>query len=77
MQPIVNRLEDNYQTQVTFLQFNALDDAEGEQLFTQLSLPGHPSILIYNEEGNQVYRGIGIIDEGRLEQEIVAAIQNE
>lgn len=70
MQPIVNGLQNEYNTRVEFITYNALDNAEGEAFFQRLGLPGHPSIVIYSVDGQQVYLGIGIIDEEQLQEEI-------
>jgi len=77
MQPIVNGLEADYSIEMTFWRLNALDGGEGEQIFNQLGLPGHPSILIFDRDGSQVYRGVGIVDEDVLQQEISAVLQRE
>ncbi|MBE0689625.1 MAG: hypothetical protein IH587_05830 [Anaerolineae bacterium] len=70
MQPIVNGLQEQYGTQVEFHELNALDGAEGERLFDQLALPGHPSVLIYAADGQRVYWGIGLVDGQQLQSEI-------
>lgn len=70
MEPIVNGLKVDFENQVTFLDFNARDGGDGEQLFSQLSLPGHPSFVIYDAAGTEVYRSLGIVEEGELLGEI-------
>ena len=70
MQPIVNGLQAEFDNQVEFLSFNALDNADGEAIFAQLGLRGHPSILIYAVDGQQAYQGLGIIDEEALRGQI-------
>lgn len=76
MQPIVNRLEDAYQDQVSFVALDARDGGDGEQIFNQLSLPGHPTILLYSATGEQAYRGVGVLTEAQLEEQIQMAIVN-
>jgi len=76
MEPIVNGLKVDFENQVTFLDFNARDSADGEQLFSQLSLPGHPSFVIYDADGTEVYRSLGIVEEAELLDEI-EAVANE
>lgn len=74
MQPIVNGLETDYGTEMTFLRLDARDGGEGQQLFSQLGLPGHPSILIFDVTGERVYRGVGIISDEQLREAITMAI---
>ena len=61
MQPIVNGLEDEY-TNITFVSLNPLDNADGESLFDQLALRGHPAILVFDASGQEIYRGYGVIE---------------
>ena len=74
MQPIVNGLEEDYSEQVSFIYLDALDGADGEQYFHSLGLPGHPSFLIYDETGERVYQGVGIISDEQLREAITATI---
>jgi hypothetical protein len=69
MQPIVNGLQEEYDGRVAFVQIDA-QSADGETLFRQLGLLGHPSILIYSTDGEPVYRGYGIIEAELLRQEV-------
>jgi len=70
MQPIVNGLQEDYQDQVTFVSLNAKDSADGEALFQKLSLPGHPSIVIYTTNGEEVFRQFGIKDDFSLNDKL-------
>lgn len=74
MRPIVNGLEEEYGAQVAFRDVNARDGETGERLFGQLSLPGHPAILIYAPDGEQLYRGVGIVAEAALRAALTAAL---
>jgi len=76
MQPIVNGLQEDYQDRVTFVSVNAKDSKDGETLFQQLNLPGHPSIVIYTSDGEEVYRRFGIISFDDLDNTIIDAIEN-
>lgn len=71
MEPIVNGLEPEYEN-VLFLSLNARDDGEGEAGFETLSLPGHPGVVIFDAEGRETYRGIGVIDEDVLREALEA-----
>jgi hypothetical protein len=61
--PIVNRLEEQYSSNIAFEYLNALDDGVGEFSFTQLSLRGHPAILIFDVEGEEILRVLSILEE--------------
>ena len=63
MQPIVNGLQEKYDEQVTFVSFNAMDGAEGEAIFRHLGLRGHPAILIYTTDEEEIFRQLGAVDE--------------
>jgi hypothetical protein len=66
MQPIVNGIQEEYTAQVKFVLLNATDGGDGETIFQSLGLPGHPSIVIFAPDGEEVYRQFGIIDEFTL-----------
>ena len=63
MQPIVNGLQDVYNDQVTFVSLDAGDDEEGEAIFNNLGLRGHPAVLIFMADGEEVFRQLGGVDE--------------
>ncbi|MEL6403336.1 MAG: hypothetical protein AAFV98_01710 [Chloroflexota bacterium] len=52
------------------MSLNANDGAEGQSAYEQLTLPGHPSIVIFDAEGNEVYRGFGIFEEDILAEAV-------
>jgi hypothetical protein len=66
MEPIVNGLKEEYSDDVDFVSLNAKDGKNGETIFQQLGLPGHPSIVIYTKDGEEVYRQFGIVDDLNL-----------
>ncbi|GAB5491594.1 MAG: hypothetical protein Phog2KO_18090 [Phototrophicaceae bacterium] len=72
--PIVNRLQENY-IEIEVISLNAGDSAEGQSAFEQLSLLGHPAILIFDAHGQEVYRGFGTFDEDVLALEIDATLR--
>lgn len=63
----MNGLEEDYTGQITFQTFNAGDGADGETLFDQLGLRGHPAVLIYSSDGQEVFRQLGVISADDLE----------
>ena len=66
MQPIVNGLQEEYSDNITFVSLNAKDGNNGEAIFQQLGLPGHPGIIIYTTDSEEVYRQFGIVDDSSL-----------
>ena len=72
MQPIVNRLEDDYNGRLVFAALNA--ETDGAEAFEKAALPGHPGFLIYLPEGKEYYRSFGIVSENALRDEIEAAL---
>jgi thioredoxin-like negative regulator of GroEL len=70
MRPIVDGLKSEYGEQVSFVYLNAADRAEGQSMFERLSLPGHPGSVIFTADGQEVYRGFGVVDESLLRERI-------
>ncbi len=70
----MNRLQEQYNAEVEFVSLNAADNAEGQAAYEQLVLPGHPSIVIFDSEGQEVYRGFGTFEEEDLSVEIEALL---
>lgn len=66
----MNGLQEQYTGEIEFVYLNAADNAEGQSAFEQLALPGHPSIVIFDAEGNELYRGFGTFEESVLEAEL-------
>lgn len=54
---------------------NAADNAVGQTAYEELILPGHPSIVIFDANGQEVYRGFGSFEEDDLSAEIDAVLQ--
>ena len=75
MQPIVNGLEETYNS-ITVVSINARDGADGETWFDALGLRGHPAILIFDADSNEVYRRFGVIPQDELKEEIDNLIEN-
>ncbi len=70
MSPIVHRLDEQYTDQVVVRFLNAMDDAEGQTAFNTLALPGHPSYVLYDEHGAEVWRAFGVLVEAYLREQI-------
>ena len=77
MQPIVDGLEEAYGNRMAFVRLNALDNADGSVLFQQLGLPGHPSFVIFSDDGQQVYTGVGLVQEQQLREEITRLLGDD
>lgn len=73
----MNGLQEEYSTRVEFAVFNALDGAEGEAFFQQLGLPGHPSFVLYDVDGQQIYRGVGMVGYEELNRQIENALAGD
>jgi hypothetical protein len=76
MQPIVNGIQEDYGEQVSFVSVNVKDGGDGAALFQSLSLPGHPSIVIYMPDGEEVYRRFGIVDFDDLDNTLLDIIES-
>ena len=70
MRPIVNGLQETYDNQITFIEVNAQDDGDGESAFKKLNLPGHPSFVIVQPDGEESSRVSGEQPLERLESMI-------
>ena len=75
MTPIVNGLESEFRTNILFLYLNAADAAEGQRTFEALYLPGHPSFVIFQPDGREVYRGFGIVEADTLRNAIASSLE--
>lgn len=75
MSPIVYRLEEQYQDQLVVRFLNAMDNAEGQTAFNTLALPGHPSFVLFDEHGAEVWRAFGVVVEAYLQTEIEKVIK--
>ena len=75
MSPIVYGLEEQYSDQLTVRFLNAMDGAEGQTAFNALALPGHPSYVLYDEYGAEVWRAFGVVVQAYLQQEIEKIIE--
>ncbi|MGB1286454.1 MAG: hypothetical protein ACPG7F_07980 [Aggregatilineales bacterium] len=71
----MNGLENEYAAQVNFRIFNAKDNAEGESLFSQMAMRGHPGIIIYDGNAQEVYRSIGVVNEDVLKAHLTEVLQ--
>ena len=69
MTPIVNGLEVDYEEQVDIELLNA-NQGDGKMYFEFYGLPGHPSYILLNAEGEVQWRGFGPVSADSLGSEI-------
>lgn len=50
-----------------------VNSAEGNQVFKAYQLPGHPSVVLLNSQGQVLWKGFGEPALQELEQQIIAA----
>ncbi len=58
MEPVVDGLETSYSEQVEFRRLNA-NSPEGQRAFRAFALPGHPSYVLVNPDGEVLWKGFG------------------
>ncbi len=58
MTPIVDGLEDEYKAEVAFKRVNAVE-GDGPAIMRGYRIQGHPTILIFDDEGQETQRIIG------------------
>jgi len=58
MKPIVNGLEQKYNEQITVRWINA-NEGDGPAIMRTYKIPGHPVIMIFDRQGQEVKRFIG------------------
>ena len=71
----MNGLELQFSPDIAFVSLNASDGTEGQSAHEQLVLPGHPAIVIFDTEGNEVYRGLGTFEENTLTEELQSLLE--
>jgi len=58
MEPVVNGLEVEFDTEVEFRRINA-NGSDGRTFFQSLGLRGHPSYVLLNPQGEILWQGLG------------------
>jgi hypothetical protein len=66
MQPTVSQLQDIYGDDVAFQIIDA-NSTDGALWFAQLTLPGHPSYVLFDADGGETFRTFGVVDQAVLE----------
>ena len=73
MTPVVNGLETTFGEQVDIRSLNAAF-GDGRNAFLNYGLPGHPSYVILNPQGEVLWSAFGPQSAGALESEVEEAI---
>ncbi len=58
MTPIVDGIEEQYGEQIVFKRVNA-DVDDGPTIVQAYHIPGHPTTILFDKEGNEVQRLLG------------------
>jgi hypothetical protein len=69
MVPIVDGLEEQYQDKIKFMRVDANTD-EGGETFRFYGLPGHPSYILLNPDGEVLWKGFGEQTATAIDMEI-------
>ena len=72
MRPVVDRLRDSYSDDVAFRELDA--EGDGADAFAAGSLPGHPSYVVMQPDGTEVWRGFGILTLDDLDAALQRAL---
>jgi len=74
MRPIVNGLKPAYQDKVDFIEPN-FDDPANQEIIQKYHVPGHPSFIVLDRNGQVVARIIGGSDRDTLKAALDKAVQ--
>lgn len=58
MTPIVDGIEQTYQDRIVFKRINA-DVGSGPAMMRQYRIPGHPTLLVFDQNGQETSRFVG------------------
>ena len=73
MTPIVDGLEQFYSEQLIFKRINAVE-GDGPAIMRDYRLPGHPTTLIFDSQGQEVQRFVGPQSVEVVEKAIVMVL---
>jgi len=72
MQPVVNRLEDEFGDRVQVLSLDA--DEDGREAFRAGGFKGHPAYVLLQPDGQEIWRGFGIVEYSMMMGEVQQAL---
>lgn len=75
MEPTVRGLEDIYWDKVTFLRLNAEGDEAAA--FKAGNFLGHPAFVLLLPDGQEVWRGVGIVSFEELEKALETVLDSQ
>jgi hypothetical protein len=61
MLSIVGGLKPEFVNEIAFLYEDVEDGAVGQEAFKQLSLPGHPTVIIFRPDSSEAFRRFGVV----------------
>lgn len=75
MTPVVNGLGPDFEASLEVRALN-VDSAEGRRAFEAFSLPGHPSYILLNPDGEELWRSFGPLPKEALLRAIMEALNS-
>ena len=75
MQPVVDGLEAEYGDQIDFLSLDAA--GAGQAAFRAYRLRGHPSYVLLNPAGEQLWAALGTVTAGDIQAELESALARQ
>jgi thioredoxin-like negative regulator of GroEL len=69
MTPIVNGLEQTYQDRIVVKRVNA-DVGSGPAMMSRYRIPGHPTLLVFDQNGQETRRFVGPQPTGVIAAEL-------
>ena len=73
MEPVVNGLKEKYMSDVEFRYIDAYSE-EGQPIFQQFKLQGHPSYVLLNPAGDILWQSVGEQPIELLEENIRSSL---
>ena len=73
MQPVVDGLETEYGDRIDFRSLDA-NVGEGQAAFSAYRLRGHPSYVLLNPDGDQLWIGLGPLTAGDIRTALEATV---
>ncbi len=75
MQPIVDELERQYSPQIAFKRLNA-EVNDGPKIMQAYRIPGHPTLMLFDRDGQEVQRMIGPQPTETVKQAVQQLLNN-
>ncbi len=76
MKPIVDGLEQKYGEQIAVRRINA-NEGDGPAIMRDYKIPGHPVILIFDRQGQEIKRFIGPQPVEMIEEVLLETLKVE